>query len=107
MKQIAAVVTTSGTGLWSERVADVKLKGYDVPYCNDTCDFGELCVYFNPKSWNVKTDGLIYTDPAFLEHIRILFGTNDIEYSEQGMQRSSYVSFDVGAEFLMMYPKGL
>ena len=60
-------------------------------------------MHFNTDTWNVDTDGLIYTDPAFLESVRVAFGTNDINYSEQGMQGTDFVSFDVGSEFLTMY----
>lgn len=96
-------ITTSGTGLWSQVIKTVKCIGYSVPYTNEENDFGELRVRFDPDTWNTETDGLIYTDPAFLEHIRVVFGTNDIEYSEQGMQGANFVSFDVGAEFLASY----
>ena len=96
-------ITTSGMGLWSAKVKDVHCLGYTVPHTNEHCDFGELRVYFNTKTWNVDEDGLIYTDPAFLESIRLAFGTNDIEYSEQGMQGTDFVSFDVGRDFLMAY----
>ena len=96
-------ITTCGMGLWSEAVKDVECVGYSVPYANQPNDFGELRVYFNTDTWDVEKDGLIYTDPAFLESVRVAFGTNDIEYSEQGMQGDDFVSFDVGSEFLSMY----
>ena len=95
-------ITTSGMGLWSDKIKDVHCLGYTTS-ANENCDFGELRVYFNTKTWNVDEDGLIYTDPAFLESIRLAFGTNDIEYSEQGMQGTDFVSFDVGRDFLMAY----
>lgn len=96
-------VITSGMGLWSEAVKEVICTGFSVPYTNEEGDFGELRVIFDTETWNVETDGLIYTDPAFLAAIRMALGTNDIEYSEQGMQGSNFVSFDVGQEFLTMY----
>ena len=95
-------IPTSGMGLWSSAVKDVQVTGYSIPYVGQEYR-GELRVYFATKTWNVETDGLIYTDPAFLEHIRVAFGTNDIDYSEQGMQGDDFVSFDVGDEFLSMY----
>lgn len=103
MNQIVGNITTSGTGLWSSQVKTVEITAFSVPYLNEGADFGELRVYFNINDWNTDTDGLIYTDPAFLEKIREVFGTNDITYSEQGMQGDDFVSFDVGAEFLTMY----
>lgn len=96
-------VITSGMGLWSEAVKEVICNGFSVPYANEEVDFGELRVYFDTETWNVNEDGLIYTDPAFLAAIRMAMGTNDIEYSEQGMQGANFVSFDVGSEFLTMY----
>ena len=96
-------ITTSGTGLWSNKVKDVHCVGYSVPYANEHCDFGELRVYFNTDTWDVEKDGLIYTDPAFLTAIRFAFDSNDIEYSEQGMQGDDFVSFDVGPGFLTKY----
>lgn len=96
-------IVTSGMGLWSNKVKEVVTKAYSVPYTNEECDFGELRVYFDTDTWNIDEDGLIYTDPAFLESIRVAFGTNDIHYSEQGMQGTGFVSFDVGREFLSMY----
>lgn len=103
MKELIDKIVTSGTGLWSTVIKEVEIYGYDVPYMNDEGDFGELRVYFNNDTWNVDNDGLIYTDPAFLESIRVTFGTSDIDYSEQGMQGENFVSFDVGSEFLTMY----
>ena len=95
-------ITTSGTGLWSDKCKTVDCVGYTVtPNWNST--FGELKVFFDTDTWNVETDGLVYTDPAFLESVRVTFGSNDINYSEQGMQGADYVSFDVGVTFLMMY----
>ena len=102
MKVISLVdkATTSGTGYWSNVVKTVNIKGYQIPYINEEGDFGELRVFFDTKTWNTERDGLIYTDPAFLEHMRVLFGSSDIDYSEQGMQGDNFVSFDVSGEFL-------
>ena len=96
-------IHTSGRGLWSEVAKEVDCTGYSVPYMNNDGEFGELRVYFDKASWNVNEDGLIYTDPKFLHGIRLVFGTKDIEYSEQGMQGADFVSFDVGKVFLTLY----
>jgi len=96
-------IVTSGFGLWSSKIKEVHVHGFTVPYVNEKCDFGELRVYFDTDTWDVENDGLIYTDPAFLESIRVAFGTSDIHYSEQGMQGDNFVSFDVGREFLCEY----
>ena len=100
MVPLRDTITTSGDGYWSDVIRSVKLRGYTIPYINEEQDFGELRVYFYPETWNTNEDGLIYTDSAFLEHIRVIFGSSDIDYSEQGMQGSNFVSFDVGVNFL-------
>ena len=92
-------IVTSGMGYWSDVIKEVKTTKYSIPYTNPECDFGELRVYFDTDTWNIDEDGLIYTDPAFLESVRVAFGTSDIHYSEQGMQGYDFVSFDVGSEF--------
>ena len=95
-------IITSGMGLWSDVIKEVKTTGYTVD-ANQHFDFGELRVYFDTSTWDVENDGLIYTDEAFLESVRVAFGTSDIHYSEQGMQGTDFVSFDVGFDFLRNY----
>jgi hypothetical protein len=79
-------------------------------YVSDEGDFGELRAYFDPKEWNVDTDGLIYTDMmwkhSFLTCMENVLGfspdaTLDVSYSEQGMQGDNFVSMDVGPQFLL------
>lgn len=104
MREYQDKIHTCGFGLWSNKIKEVTCTGYTIPYIDkESSDFGELRVYFDTKTWNVEEDGLIYTDPAFLSAIRLAFGTDDIHYSEQGMQGDDFVSFDVGSEFLTMY----
>ena len=99
---------TSGTGLWSDIATTVDITKLDLQYVNYERDFGELCVYFNTNSWDVNTNGLIYTDKLFMTELRAYLQTigfteaeaNDVNYSEQGMQTDEYVSCDVGAVFL-------
>ena len=98
-------IPTSGTGLWSTVKKNVKVTNLSVPYISDDGNFGELCVHFDTSSWNCDLDGLIYTDQAFLDQLRILLDLigldgSDVSYSEQGMQGDDYVSLDVGGEFL-------
>ena len=104
MVKFGATFNTNGKGYWSTERKAVKTTQIALPYVNDEQDFGELRVYFD-KSWDVYTDGLIYTDPLFLKELRaklteIGFVGNDVEYSEQGMQGNNYVSFDVGQAFI-------
>jgi hypothetical protein len=105
MVKFGAEFTTDGTGYWSEARKTVKVTELRVPYINDEQDFGELRVYFDPTTWDVNEDGLIYTDRRFLKELReklndIGFPGDDVDYSEQGMQGEKYVSLDVGKDFI-------
>jgi hypothetical protein len=108
MIKFGAVLQTSGTGYWSRTATDVMLTGIAVPYINEEEDFGELRVYFDTDTWDVNTEGLIYTDRLFLDLLSAeLLGAGlnsiDVEYSEQGMQGDNYVSLDVGPKFLKSF----
>jgi hypothetical protein len=101
---------TDGRGYWSKQVKTVGINRVRLAYVNDEGDFGELRAYFDPKEWNVDTDGLIYSDMmwkhSFLTCMENVLGfspdaTLDISYSEQGMQGDNYVSMDVGPQFLL------
>ena len=108
-KQMYTFINTSGDGYWSNKRA-VVLVEY-ISLLADSDDFGELCVKFNTETWNVKQDGLIYTDTLFMKELRAAlvangFSTaaaNDVNYSEQGMQGYNYVSCDVGADFIAAF----
>jgi len=108
MRKVTAILSTDGCGYWSEVAKDVKVIGFNLPYVNDEEDFGELRVYFDTKTWNVNTHGLIYTDRTFEEQLKTLLTKlglqgEDICYSEQGMQGDNYVSLDVGEDFIKSY----
>ena len=99
------IFSTVGDGYWSNVAKPVQITDMRVAYVNDEKDFGELRVYFNTKFWDVEQDGLIYTDSNFLAELRKFLNSHklagaDVDYSEQGMQGSNYVSLDVGEEFL-------
>ena len=77
------------------------------PTCKQLIDpkFREDTVATKRIEINTIDDGLIYTDPLFLEEFKLLLAqesldNSDISYSEQGMQGDDYVSFDVGYNFL-------
>ena len=99
---------TNGLGYWSRKATAVDITSLNLQYINDEKDFGELCVYFASDSWDVTTDGLIYTDKLFMAELRAYLVTlgfteaeaNDVSYSEQGMQGDEYVSCDVGLDFI-------
>jgi len=103
-------INTDGTGLWSRTAALVRVVGAELSYENDEGNFGELRVYFDRKSWEVRKEGLIYTDRQFLTELREHLNSsrlegNDVDYSEQGMQGDDYVSLDVGKDFIDSWKK--
>lgn len=107
MIKFNCVLETAGDGYWTEVSKKVNVTSIAVPYINEEEDFGELCVYFD-KSWDVRKDGLIYTDSLFLDLLcgeLLAAGLNsiDVSYSEQGMQGDNYVSLDVGPAFLRSF----
>ena len=98
---------TSGRGYWTTftktvSIVDIKLRtGTEWDEGDIT---GELRVHFDATSWDTYKDGLIYTDPKFLQELRkflVLHGLpgKDVDYSEQGMQGRTHVSLDAGTEF--------
>ena len=99
------ILNTDGKrGLWSNKAKAVEIVDMRIGYCNDEKDFGELCVYFNTDTWNVREDGLIYTDSLFEKELKAFLVqhglTTDVDYSEQGMQGDNYVSLDVEGDFI-------
>ena len=105
MYKVNATLRTGGGGYWSNTKTAVEVTRLQLAYTNDELDFGELRVYFNTKTWDVNTDGLIYTDKQFMRELKELlvqkgFDTSDVSYSEQGMQGDAYVSCDVGECFI-------
>lgn len=110
MFKFERTLNTDGKGYWSNKAKPVKTLRIDVPYINDEENFGELRVYFDTKSWNVKKHGLIYTDRLFEKELReqldlVGFPGKDVDYSEQGMQGDDYVSLDVGKKFMKAWLK--
>jgi hypothetical protein len=105
MLKVTATLHTAGDGYWSNKAKAVEITRLALTYTNDELDFGELCVYFNTRTWDVNKDGLIYTDSLFEAELKDLlaqlgFDTSDLSYSEQGMQGDNYVSCDVGQCFI-------
>ena len=100
-------VTTDGTSLWSDAVKTVRLTRLDIcleltPSNSDEFMYSSMDAIFDTKTWNTRTDGLIYTDDGFINEFRnvlINLGFDpkpvmDVYYSEQGMQGDRHVSFD-------------
>lgn len=113
------ILNTDGRGLWSTKSKQVVVTGLDciITKMEDEDQlFGELMVRFDTASWDTDKDGLIYTDDLFLKELHTFLksqgftteASEDVSYSEQGMQGDEYVSLDVGTEFceewLAKYP---
>jgi hypothetical protein len=96
--------STAGDGYWSTVAKPVEITDMRLGYVAEDKEFGELRVYFNTDTWNVDTDGLIYTDSKFKIDLQEFIKQHglvvDLCYSEQGMQGDDYVSLDVGADFI-------
>lgn len=106
------IFNTDGRGYWSNKVKAVEIVDMRLGYVAEDRDYGELRVYFNTDTWDVETDGLIYTDRQFKIDLQKFITeqglTVDLCYSEQGMQGNNYVSFDIGRDFITSWDaKGL
>ena len=94
------VLHTSGTGYWSTAQRAVPVTGMEL-------SVWELRVSFCTDTWNTHSLGLIYSDPQFKRELAEYLAeqgiTAEFGYSEQGMQGTDYVSFDVSEEFVSQY----
>ena len=99
---------TDGKGLWTQFEKAITVLRVELAYTNEDGDFGELRAYFDTKSWDIYAQGVIYTDPRWIDEFRGLMRSlgftrqacEDITYSEQGMQGYNFVSMDVGEDFM-------
>ena len=100
---------TDGGGYWSEVARDIRITDIQCSYDPEYKEYGELLVYFDTKDWDVSKDGLIYTDKLFMSYLKDFCDkhglTDDVDYSEQGMQGDDYVSCDVGADFIASWER--
>ena len=105
--QVSTTFRTAGDSLYSTQAKSVGIVDLRITYTSEDKDFGELCVYFDTKTWNTHKDGLIYTDSQFIADLRTFLTENNlstnISYSEAGMQGDGYVSFDVMDAFIPMW----
>lgn len=106
--EVNITTTCSGRGFWSNEPGRVvRIEYLEVAYLADTTEHGELCAYFAETDWDPKQDGLIYTDPGWMETFRRGMEqcgftpqeVDDISYTEAGMQGEDYVSMDFGKTF--------
>ena len=107
-------IVTNGDGLWSDKQKEVKLLSIEIAFYNydgeniSSLDFdpagqcGSANIEFDTSTWDVNTDGLIYTDSVIDDINKLLaeqLGYSNTEkvlhWSEQGMQGDDYLNFDV------------
>ena len=102
-------LSTDGSGLYSSKKKSVRIhRVLHSFYKREDEFYGEARVYFDNRDWNTNIDGLIYTDGQFLKHLRLTYSdlgmqdcdTHGINYSEQGMQSTDYVSLDINTAFI-------
>ncbi len=92
-------ITTSGDGFWSKISKPVTVTRIDF---DPEDEFQSVNVYFDTSTWNVRKDGLIYTDRGFEAGIIAFLymnwpgvDWNRLMYTEQGMQGKDYVSMEL------------
>jgi hypothetical protein len=92
-------IKTSGDGFWSKTSKFVTVTQIDF---DPEDEFESVDIHFDPKSWNVRKDGLIYTDVGFQAEITAFLYSNwpgvdwsRLEYTEQGMQGVNTVSMEL------------
>lgn len=109
---VKRAMVTKGDGYWSDKAKTVFVTRAMITNISmedsDFDLFGELLVFFLDGTWDIRANGLIYTDSGFLENLKEFFKSKDIpttglDYSEQGMQGDDYVSFDVDANFIQSF----
>ena len=107
-KQVNWQAHTNGKGYWTSFEQAVTVIRVELAYVSEDADYGELRAYFDTRTWDIDSSGLIYSDPRWIGEFRGLMRSlgftgqacDDISYSEQGMQGDNYVSLDVGEDFM-------
>lgn len=88
MSKFPIIIHTDGAGFWTKQAKAVKVTGIEF-------DDESVLVYFDPETWNVKKDGLIYTDDGFLHALKKACPElKNADYSEQGLQGDNFVHLD-------------
>ena len=108
-RKVSFITRTDGRGYWSTVARkSIRIDRVAIASVSDDGEYGELRAYFDESEWNVESDGLIYSDQAWMKSFRSCMATLGfsvqalaaIGYTEQGMQGTEYVSLDVGRDFL-------
>jgi hypothetical protein len=109
-RKVSFITRTDGKGYWSTVARkSIRIDRVAIASVSDDGEYGELRAYFDESEWNVESDGLIYSDQAWMKSFRSCMATLGfsvqalaaISYTEQGMQGTEYVSLDVGQDFLL------
>jgi hypothetical protein len=109
-RKVSFITRTDGKGYWSTVARkSIRINRVAIASVSDDGEYGELRAYFDESEWNVESDGLIYSDQAWMKSFRSCMATLGfsvqalaaISYTEQGMQGTEYVSLDVGRDFLI------
>ena len=100
-KKALVVLNTNGRGLYTNVTAPVNIVDISV-------EDNEVRVYFDRKTWDVRKNDLIYTDPAFLKGLKSFLKSDKtystlitnssidrLDYTEHGMQGNDYVTLEV------------
>lgn len=101
---------TNGKGLWSRAAQEVKVVKIKFDYIAEADtpkdvagSYATFRAYFDPKTWKVARDGLIYTDPLWIRDFRLglqdlglAHHAKEVDYTEQGMQGNNFVSLNIG-----------
>lgn len=106
MLKLTFTASTNGAGHWTKVQKTVNCTGLALGVLDPDMEYGELIVYFTRGSWNNGSFNLIYTDPMFLQHVKIAlqdFGfskqaVKSLSYSTHGWQGDNFVSFDIGRD---------
>ena len=109
-RKVSFVTRTDGRGYWSTVARkSIRIDRVAIASVSDDGEYGELRAYFDESEWNVESDGLIYSDQAWMKSFRSCMATLGfsvqalaaISYNDQGMQGTEFVSLDVGRDFLI------
>lgn len=100
------VCETDGKGFWScvkkaVNLTEIKLDYFDESEVEEgiPVSYATFKLYFDKFTWNIRNDGLIYTDDKFIREFRkrlVEMGFTkkaaaEIDYTEQGQQGNNYV----------------
>lgn len=102
--KVEMYANTNGRGLWSSEKRETKVNQIKIDPDTLITEGEQSAIYIqaklDPKTWRSGRDGLVYTDTKWLREFRrglTELGlsrklANNVDYTEQGMQGTNYVS---------------